>query len=593
MSCGADGTQTTESVATLNAATQSAGDVVKFCGAITTPPQVTGSGSSGNVITYYWETGARISVTFGQIFNLNGSKAFLLFDGGVACGPATSCDTVEAAHLTTYASGQAGIIEATANGGALPNQDNQTQAFYGCNGCHDIEIRNIIIRNLYIHSGLTDMVGSTDTGIFAFQCSISNSGCASGTISIHDSTIHDLGNTISLQETSAVTFNVYNIDFYRMNWAMENSGNGTRTFNFHDNHCHDTANWDTNGDWFHHNCLHNYTNVSSDSTALNFYNNLSDGDWGNCCTTETMMFTEDDSPNNFNVYNNVCLQYTGNTAPCIDYTATTGIFVNNTAIGVTTSGNVYAFHIGGTNLSLENNAVTGYGQYLYVNAGATFTVFDYNQWGTTEGSGNSPWQWMSTGANSFSAWQAACSCDAHGGQSASLGVNTTGVPQSGSVLIGAGVNLTSLGITALDSGTSAGSTVAPVARGASGSWDVGAYTYSGSTTPTVTTTTATSITTTTASAGGTVTSNGGASISSEGTCYSTSANPTTPCTSDGTSTPFTSSLTGLSASTTYHYRAFATNTNGTSYGSDMTFTTSAAVSGSSGSGFTASGVRIQ
>lgn len=94
--------------------------------------------------------------------------------------------------------------------------------------------------------------------------------------------------------------------------------------------------------------------------------------------------------------------------------------------------------------------------------------------------------------------------------------------------------------------------------------------------PVLDTTTATSVTASGASSGGTVVNNGGASVSSEGTCYATSANPTTPCTSDGTSTPFTSTITGLSASTLYHYRSFATNSNGTGYGPDLTFTTSAA-----------------
>jgi hypothetical protein len=37
-------------------------------------------------------------------------------------------------------------------------------------------------------------------------------------------------------------------------------------------------------------------------------------------------------------------------------------------------------------------------------------------------------------------------------------------------------------------------------------------------------------------------------------------------------------LTGLSASTTYHYRLEATNTSGTTYGTDQTFTTSAGTS---------------
>ncbi len=94
--------------------------------------------------------------------------------------------------------------------------------------------------------------------------------------------------------------------------------------------------------------------------------------------------------------------------------------------------------------------------------------------------------------------------------------------------------------------------------------------------PTVTTTTPSSITTTTASSGGNVTSDGGASVTARGVCWSTLANPTTGNnhTSDGTGTgSFTSSLTGLSPSTQYHVRAYATNSAGTGYGSDLTFTT--------------------
>jgi hypothetical protein len=100
------------------------------------------------------------------------------------------------------------------------------------------------------------------------------------------------------------------------------------------------------------------------------------------------------------------------------------------------------------------------------------------------------------------------------------------------------------------------------------------YTYTAApVAPTVTTTTATSITATGAIAGGTVTATGGASVTSEGTCYGTSPNPTTPCTSDGTATPFTSTLSSLTPNTTYFYRAFATNSAGTSYGADLSFST--------------------
>ena len=97
--------------------------------------------------------------------------------------------------------------------------------------------------------------------------------------------------------------------------------------------------------------------------------------------------------------------------------------------------------------------------------------------------------------------------------------------------------------------------------------------------PTVTTTAASGITSTTATSGGNVTSSGGSSVTARGVCWATTANPTTSNshTSDGTGTgTFTSSLTGLAPGTTYHVRAYATNSAGTGYGSDLNFTTLAA-----------------
>lgn len=94
--------------------------------------------------------------------------------------------------------------------------------------------------------------------------------------------------------------------------------------------------------------------------------------------------------------------------------------------------------------------------------------------------------------------------------------------------------------------------------------------------PLVTTDEATNITQTTATSGGNVTSDGGGTVSARGVCWSTSANPTTSGnhTTDGSGTGvFSSNLTGLTANTLYHVRAYATNETGTSYGNEVTFTT--------------------
>jgi hypothetical protein len=97
-----------------------------------------------------------------------------------------------------------------------------------------------------------------------------------------------------------------------------------------------------------------------------------------------------------------------------------------------------------------------------------------------------------------------------------------------------------------------------------------------STTTTLTTTVPSSITVTTAVSGGTIISNGGAAITVSGICWATTPSPlaTDSHTTDGTLTgSFPSTMTGLSAGTTYHVRAYATNSNGTAYGNDLSFTT--------------------
>ena len=96
------------------------------------------------------------------------------------------------------------------------------------------------------------------------------------------------------------------------------------------------------------------------------------------------------------------------------------------------------------------------------------------------------------------------------------------------------------------------------------------------TVPVLTTNAATAITETTANSGGNITSTGGAAITARGVCWSTSVAPTIALatkTSDGSGAGiFTSNITGLTANTVYYVRAYATNSAGTAYGNQETFT---------------------
>ena len=95
-------------------------------------------------------------------------------------------------------------------------------------------------------------------------------------------------------------------------------------------------------------------------------------------------------------------------------------------------------------------------------------------------------------------------------------------------------------------------------------------------TPTLTTKPITNVLVTTATSGGNISGNGGAMVSATGVCWSTSPNPTITANSktvDGPGTTFTSSITGLTTYTKYYVRAYATNSAGTGYGNELTFTT--------------------
>ena len=155
------------------------------------------------------------------------------------------------------------------------------------------------------------------------------------------------------------------------------------------------------------------------------------------------------------------------------------------------------------------------------------------------------------------------------GTSTSYGTNTT-VTSAGSGSTTINVNV---GITGLAGGTTyhfrlVGVNAEGTTNGNDMSFTPGAAV--------VTTTAASAITLTGATTGGNVLADGGGTVTARGICWSTTANPTTAGshTTDGAGLgTYTSTLTGLTASTLYHIRAYATNSFGTWYGADLTFTT--------------------
>ncbi len=96
--------------------------------------------------------------------------------------------------------------------------------------------------------------------------------------------------------------------------------------------------------------------------------------------------------------------------------------------------------------------------------------------------------------------------------------------------------------------------------------------------PSVTTAEVSGITSTEAASGGNVTADGGDAVIGRGIVWGTSSNPSIEdnegqrASGSGVG-EFTSAMTGLTPGTNYHVRAYATNSEGTSYGENLGFTT--------------------
>jgi hypothetical protein len=95
--------------------------------------------------------------------------------------------------------------------------------------------------------------------------------------------------------------------------------------------------------------------------------------------------------------------------------------------------------------------------------------------------------------------------------------------------------------------------------------------------PSLTTAVVTNITSTSATFGGEIIDNGGGDVSASGVVYNTSAAPvieTNPFIAGApVSGAYELNVTGLAPNTTYYVRSYATNSAGTSYGNEVSFTT--------------------
>lgn len=435
------------------------GDTVHLCGTFTgtagaTALTVQASGSSGNHITVLFEGGAVLTAPYwgnanAGAINMSG-KSYITVDGG-----------------------SNGRIENTANGTGLTHQ----QASIGVRAASgsNITIRNLTISNICQHTSTADengciSGGNNDGGIVLNAVTDST---------ITGNTIDDTQNGIWITGTGALNLTISNNTISRCNWgiaAASTSGPVISGLTISGNDISDAANWDTALDTFHHNGIFLYASpVGSgyDGAVISgnyIHGSLSECSPNSCATGGVFLAPNQGSITGTLVYNNVFVGAPSTSGPSNGYITglgTNGAAYNNTfacnAVGYT------ALKLDSSGSTLRNNIIANCPRGIYVNDGTTISASNTNViYGLS--AATSRMRYSGADYASVAAWTAATGFDVDSAVSDPLLSGTFGL-LTGSPAIGAGANLTSLGITALNSDK------AGVARPTSAAWDIGAYQF--------------------------------------------------------------------------------------------------------------------
>lgn len=414
--------------------------------------QAQGSGTSGHPVTLKWETGAIVqapwfSSAHGGI-DLNG-KNNIVIDGGTN-----------------------GILQNTANGTLLANQ--QDSVMIQGSGCTNCQVKNLTIANVYVHTSVADESGGT-TYAMNFQ---GGSGITIGpSLTVHDANLGILygitGTATNLAIVGPSTL------FYNTNQSIEVGNTGAFTLtglSIHDVEAREWSNWDDTANNNHHNAVHLFTVSSAGVITGTFqiYNNYFHGDMGNHATA--FMFLESNTGGLMGpptIFNNVTNHTsTGNASPngLLYAQVANGNLFNNTWIDAGGSGgNAWnCLDIAASGWTIKNNIEQGCNVYTYLEGSNTFTATDYNEY-----FGGPPnWDYQGVFKTTFANWKTACSCDANG-NIADPNMNGSFQPVATSGAIGAGVDLSGLGITALNSDKAGNARSAPWTIGALNSGSAG------------------------------------------------------------------------------------------------------------------------
>ena len=353
-----------------------------------------------------------------------------------------------------------GTVQTTANGTGLTYTDNDNGIAFGA-GCSNCTIQNMIVGPMYVHAGSSDEGGQNSGGIYVLD---------GDNVMFQNNTVFDAhwciayawdANHSSLSISSNTAYHCDHGIAVEGGTAFSLTGASASS-----NTIHDASNWDDAAVDNHHDGIHFWCVVNGCAiTGVNIYSNYFYGDWG--AGFNSWIYDEVEgtaTQNNAYIFNNYGIDQSlasGSGCGYICFLGASPTVVNNTVVGASNTVGLCLQNFGTGTVTVENNVCSNVNHAL-ATQNATALVWNYNDY---YGIGSGGFG----GGSSFALWQMACSCDGN-----SITTNPLLIafkPAPSSPLIAAGVNLTSLGIVALDSDC------VGVSRPASGAWDIGAYNY--------------------------------------------------------------------------------------------------------------------
>jgi hypothetical protein len=452
-------------VGSLNAGDWAPGNTIHLCGTITSTLKAQGNGSNGAPVTVVFEAGASISVPAcgaNGCIDLQGNY-YVVIDGSPTASP---CGYVNGVDVPC-----SGTIVATASGTGLGSSES-----IGINamGASHIEVRNLNIANMYVHSGSGNDVAPGS--YYAIHVDGSN-------IFIHNCVMHDANGDI-VGEAGTNNSEFSNNQMYNSNWNVFLSGPSSNTPNsitqvkIRDNDMHDYANWDTSSDRYHHDgaIIAGNNNLANGVSYVSIYNNYIHGSISNCSQNCATAYIFVNDANHVYSFNNVLV------APANQFTYNGLIFywspgtlqsnsliASNTVIGGGMSAGACVSVEGDASMTFENNIISNCKVLVdtYSSPSTKFSSMANNVYQDASLSG--VFQISGDYFSTLTTWLSSLGGIASQAITTSLNLAANLAPLPNSVAVGAGANLSSLGIAALDYDK------AGLPRPASGSWDAGAF----------------------------------------------------------------------------------------------------------------------